>query len=423
MQRQAVQLAIAAYDTAPDYVPASDGIIRMQLTTHMMWDWMSQSVASDIMETTPNYGTLVRLSHNSNVNWGGGGQRDIIDLCNAYFDKIPEYPDLTIEICLAALFVENDMLDGNWAFITDVLARIDHELLTMARLERALARQTDEDHQLVMDYLNAARFDEPWISGQYRIARVLAANQWHLVNEEIDDFFDEFGPRLRAELMAELARNPFHLPLLHILIRDENQRTQLIQPDPLEMHNFKLRRAVLQPYHIANWNDARPPFVDPGNPSFLNTFDTTYYNAIAYSDHNVFVIKNLLQDKIRQYQRFRDPIGTWGFGGWPEPPEDELISEIGCRVGTLIRLFDDAATRQPDSVNSIEGFRINNDLDSIEADIRTLDACDYVWETTIEDLKFDPIEIDRRSLLIIPESTPFAPSLERFERDAAKTDQ
>ena len=86
-------------------------------------------------------------------------------------------------------------------------------------------------------------------------------------------------------------------------------------------------------------------------------------------------------------------------------------------------LFDDAATKHPDSVNSIEGFRINNDLDSIEADIRTLDACDYVWETTIEDLKFDPIEIDRRSLLIIPESTPFAPGLERFERDAAKTDQ
>lgn len=414
LQREASVLAVQAYDTAPDFAPASDGIIRMQQTAGIMMNWLFQFFAKDVMETIPNYGTLERLSTLANRNWGGGGLQDIIDLCERYSDKIPEYPDMTYDICLVALLAHNDMLEGSWPFVAGVLEREDHALLTLARVKRALVRRTDEDHQIVMDYLDNTRFDDRWIREPFRIARRFAVTQWDGGSPEVRDFLTDFQTRMRAEIMTELARNPFDRSLLDMLIQDKRRLGSLFRADMYEVHNFELRRAVVQPYHLQNWADAVERHVDLRNPSFLNTLDTPLYNAIAYSDHSLSTITNLLSHKLGQYRRFRDPDGTQGYGGWPEQPEEALISEIGCRAATLIRLFEDAATREPELVNTIEGFRINENLDAIAAELQTFSACDYVWDAPIEQLKFEPIELDRRELMVIPTSSPFAPSLESF---------
>ncbi len=415
LQRDAVALTVRAYDTAPDFVPASDGIIVMQQSAGIMMNWLFHFVVKDIMEATPGFGTLERLSMHANVNWGGRGLQEIVDLCETYSDKIPEYPDMTYEICLVALLAHNDMLEGSWPFVAGVLDREDHALLTLARVKRALVRRTDEDYQIVMDYLDNTRFDYRWIEEPYRIARRFAVMQWDAGNQEIKDFLTDFQLRLRAELMTELARNPFDLSLLEMIIRDDLQLYALIRADALEVQNYKLRRAVLQPYHLQNWADAVERNADLGNPSFLNTLDIPLYNAIAYSDYRLSAITNLLSKKLEQYRRFRDPDGTHGFAAWPEQPEEALIRETGCRAATLIRLFEDAATREPERVNTIEGFRINQNLDAIEAELQTFSACDYVWDAPIEQLKFEPIELDRRELMVIPTSSPFVPSLESFE--------
>lgn len=412
MQNEAMQLALSAYDTAPDFVPASDGIIRMQLTTKTLWSWMIRSVIANTMTTTPNFGSLLRASYLSNPRWGGAGQQYNVNLCDNYFDRIPEYPDLTKDACIVSLLHANDQLDGNWDYVAEVLDQDDHELLIGARVSRALERRTDEDRQIIMNYLRTVSFDDPWITYEFRIARRFAGRERGYGNQDVDAFFDALQIRIRAELTTELERNPYHLPLLRIVIENQSYLWTLIQSNTLELHNYSLRKAVIQPYHARNWTDANDPYAQRENPTVLNTFDTPNYNAVVYSDHSVFAITNFLQPKLEQYRRFRDPIGTLGFLGWPEPTEEELISEIGCRVATLIRLFDDAAKRYPESLNFIEGFRINQNLNEIKADLRTLEACDYVWDATIEDLRFDPIEIDRRSLLVIPESSPFAPSLE-----------
>ncbi|WP_341368327.1 hypothetical protein [Yoonia sp. BS5-3] len=416
LQREAAALTVRAYDTAPDYVPASDGIIRIQLSAGIMMGWLFRGVVKDIMETTPNYGTLERLSSHALVHWGGRGQRDIVNLCDAYFDRLPEYPDLTYEICLVSLLAYNDMLEPNWSFVADVLDRENHELLTMARLERALARRTDEDLQILMDYLDNTRFDEPWIRDQYRIASSFARIHWNSRYQEVGDFMADFQPRFYTEIMTELARNPFNLTLLEIIIEDDNRRrVRLTRADPLQIGNYKLRRAFLQPYHKGNWSAAVAPYAELGNPTVLNTYDMPLYNAVAYSNHDIFAIRHFLFHKIEQYERFRDPIGTRGFRGWSEHPDEDIIREIGCRVATLIRLFDDAAKRHPEHINSIDGFRINHNLD--EAELRTVSACDYVWSATIGELRFEPIELQARYLLVIPDSTPFAPHLGIFERN------
>lgn len=412
IQHQAMQLALSAYDTAPDFVPASDGILRMQKTTNRLWGWMINSIIADTMTVTPNFGSLTRASELSDPRWGGPGQDYILELCETYFDKIPEYPDLTKDACIVSLLAENDQLEGNWIYVSDVLDREDHEVLIPARLERALERRTDEDRQLVMDYLSTVNFDQPWISRDFRIARQFASRERPHTDQETNDFLDALQLRLRDELIVELERNPFHLPLLSIAMRGQLLSWTYVPADPLETHNYSLRTAIIQPYHVENWTNAKDPFAQYGNPTVLNTLDAVRYNAVAFSDHSIFSIANFLQIKLEQYRRFRDPTGTRGFLGWPEPSEHELINEIGCRAATLIRLFNDAAERDPQSLNFAEGFRINQNLDEIEADLKTLDGCDHVWAASIEELKFDPIEIDRRSLLIIPESSPFAPALE-----------
>lgn len=415
MQNEAMQLALSAYDAAPDYVPASDGIIRMQLTTKTLWSWMIRSVIADTMTTTPNLGSLLRASYLSNPRWGGAGQQYNVNLCEDYFDKIPEHPDLTKDACIVILLHANDQLDGNWDFVADVLDQDDHELLINARVSRALERRTDEDRQIVMDYLSTVRFDQPWISYGFRIASRFASRERGRGNKDVDAFLDALQMRIRTEFITELARNPFHLPLLEVAIANQFQLWTL-PSDHLEIDNYNVRKAVIQPYHPENWSDANDRYTERTNPTVLNAFDTPSYNAVVYADHSVFAVSNFLQTKLEQYRRFRDPIGTRGFGGWPEQPEDELIGEIGCRVATLIRLFEDAATRDPESVNFIDGFRINQNLNDITVDLKTFEACNYVWDATIEDLRFEPIEIDRRSLLVIPESNPFAPYLEILPR-------
>ena len=94
--------------------------------------------------------------------------------------------------------------------------------------------------------------------------------------------------------------------------------------------------------------------------------------------------------------------------------EEVFIAVVGCRLARLIRLFDAAATLEPEARNRVDGLRANLRLDEITADLQARSTCDHVWDAPIEELWFEPIDIDHRYLLEHPENMLFPSSMDAY---------
>ncbi len=404
LKNEAHRLMLRAYDLAPDFAPASDGAIRMLKKRGILWQWQLDRIVAAVMADTPNFGTLQRASTHSDRRWGGVGPALNDDLCDRYFDKIPEYPDLTKDACTVSLMALNGQLDERSNFVADVLDREDHEVLAYARVRRALERKTDEDRQIVMQYLDNVSFDTPWFHSDLEVAQLFSSNWTFIQDEESIAFRQRLQNRLHEEVHAQLVHDPFTVELLRIAAWDYNLISDLRLFHNYEHFTYWLRIAVAQPYDLSNWMKAgiaQGRLMD--GPS-LNILDTGYHNAVAYSDHNVFMITNFLQAKLSQYDLFLELGEGHVVNDRRLPSEEVFMTEVGCTLATLIRLFRDAAAIAPEEHrNSLDGTRIGLNIDQVENDLKASGYCDHIWETSMEDLRLEPIEIDRRSLLNIEE--------------------
>ncbi len=402
MLGEALSLMESAFTTAPDFIPASDGVIAMNKHVRFLRAWRRKIIIANVMATTPNFGSLIRASYLSNPNWGGPGPVLIADLCNRYSDQIPEYPDLTKEACIVSLWAANDQLEGNWSYAADVLDRDDHVVLRETRVQRALARNTEADRQFVMDYLRDTRFDTPWIKGTIWTAHRFSRISFTYVPNGYRAFLSELQDRLHQEVRAQLVHDPFNLYLLRVATwqHPSISRNDLINNN--EYANFLMRIAVAQPLHLDNWTTAGTEQTHDMYADSLNTRDTASINAIAYSDHNVFMISNFLGAKLRQRRNFYEYQGK-NFEGRTWPPEAAFQSEVECRIATLLRLYEHAAQTAPEHRNATDGFKINQNLEQVTAELKATRVCDHIWQAPIDALRFEPIEIDQRSLLTIPE--------------------
>lgn len=399
LQDQAMALARSAYDIAPDFVPASDGVIVMQMTTGKLWGFQIDRVIANTMEVTPNFGSLRRASGLSDRRWGGVGESFNHDLCNAHSAAIPEHPGLTVHACIVALYAENEQFDGNWNFIADVLDRDDHVVLAYAHARRALERGTDKDRAYIMTYLDGITFDDPWFSKDLWIAKAFSNMRYFRPTDETIAFRADLQQRFRDEILAQLEHDPYRLSLLKVGTWESSQISRFTPLRNNEFRNYEQRIAIIQPYHVTNWSTVATHDTDIGIAPFLTKNDTPYVNAIAYSDHNLNMITNYMQRKLSQFRSFDRRNTSATINGLPWPDEDVFYSDVGCRLATLIRLFDDAAERFPEKRNAVDGFRIDHDLVAIEAELRDLGTCDHIWDARISDLRFTPTEIDRHALL------------------------
>ena len=403
----ALELARAAFVSAPDFVPATDAIVNIHSARRGLWDWQIKRVISKTMTVTPNFGSLLRVSRLSDRRWGGEGPNYNVDLCRRYHDKIPEYPNLTRDACIVSLMAENGQLDSNWNYVADVLDREDHPVLTTARVYRALERRTNADRQLVMEYLHEAQFDTPWFHRQLWIAHAFSSARYFSPTEESLAFSAALQARLYEQVDAQLVHDPYDLSLLNVAIRDHHKIASRPIRQDNAYRNYLLRIAAVQPLHVENWTLAGTMQKGTSDPTKFLSQDTAMINAIAYSDHNLFMISNYLQPKINQLRTFQQRGDSVAINGQPWPPESEVKEIIGCRIARLIRLFEHAALNAPEHRNRIDGFREQRKLNDLTEEIKGYGVCGDVWEVPIETLRFDPIEIDRTALLtILPNTFP-----------------
>ncbi len=307
---------------------------------------------------------------------------------------------MTKDTCIVSLWESNGFLDDNWNYAADVLDRDDHALLHGARLKRAIARNTEADRQFVMDHLRDIRFDTPWIAGSIRLASQFRRLSVIHVPDANRAFLSDLQDRLHKDVRAQLVHDPFNLNLLRVATWDHPPIWQNDLTNNRVRANFLTRIAVVQPLHLDNWNAAASEETHNIYPDELNTKDTTSINAVAYSDHNVFMITNFLSAKLHQRNNFYDD--EWrSLESRIWPSDAEFQSEVECRIATLIRLFEHAASNAPEHRNATDGYRIRQNLEQVTTELKAKGTCDHIWTAQIDDLFFEAIEIDQRSLLTI----------------------
>lgn len=389
LHEEGMQLALQAYNAAPDYVPASDAVIRLQWRTGFLWNWQVNKIIGDTMDVTPNFGTLTRASQGRGQDWGG--------LCETHARKIT---GVSYDACIVGLLAENRALDDNWSYVADVLDREDHPILEEARVRRAVARGTDADMQLVVDYVASTDLTFPWLRTEIEIASQLGSYRYF--SSPPLDFVDDFHYDLQAAVRKQLETDPFNLSLLNVALYER----PYIKAPPLQMYDTReylrlmTRTAVVQPYHMMNWTNIS--LHDPAIVPDLNTLDMGYENAMAYSGHSIFAITNYFQKKRNHFYSFKQRGESAAINGRPWPSEEDFDQEVSCRLVRLLRLFDDAAERSPEHRNHIDGFRIDQNLEALEADLRDITVCAHLWDSPIETLYFTPHDLDRRDLLDLP---------------------
>ena len=399
MTGQALTLMTEAYRIAPDFISASDGVIVMQGPTKRLREWQVATIIQNVMNTTPNFGTLLRASSLSSRGWGGDGPEFNAGLCNRYVDKIPEYPNMTKDICTVSLMADQHQLAENWNYVADVLDREDHEVLAYAHALRAQDRDTAQDLETVMDYLSNVSFDTPWFYYDIRMAGSVRRSLYFSQSDEPRAFAEKLYARIHTEALAQLEHDPFRVSLLKIVTGQDNRiEAQWLGNDGYD-RNYALRIAVAQPYHLSNWTEVSIQWSEKSDFLVQPEHEISNVNAIAYSDHDISHITSYLRGRLDYLKRFNDRGTSAGFDGQPWPPEAEVISTVGCRAARLIRLYNDAASRAPELRNEIDGFRITNNLAAVTAELRGKEACRHVWEAHFVDLRFEPIVVDRRSLL------------------------
>ncbi len=90
----AMTLALSAYATAPDFIPASDAIFGLQFATKTLSNDAYFAVLDHVMARNPNHESLARALNLAMPQWGGGGKPMIRTICRTYAEQIPGFVQL-----------------------------------------------------------------------------------------------------------------------------------------------------------------------------------------------------------------------------------------------------------------------------------------------------------------------------------------
>lgn len=389
MYEEAMDHTIIAYEAAPDYVPASDAIFRLQWATNRLWALHVKSIIHKTLQATPNVGSIVRISY--------GNQVDPFELCATYATEIE---NLSVEACNVVVIAENGWWDGNWNYVAETLDHDDNPVLDYARARRAIELGLDVDQSYLIDYLDTVDLTYPWLDKDLRIASSLA-NLRYFFNPP-RDAVDAFKERAKQAVYKQLETDPFNNSLLKIASLESShfRSNDTLFHNPQTYKHLMVRKALVQPYHILNWSRIRS--LENIHPADLNDFDVWDINALTHSDHALPALRNYMGSKFSQYHTMKNAAVTDTIIGRALPDQSEFDATVSCRLARLIRLFEQAANNNRDSAVHSQRFRANNELDAVTLELRKLPACAHIWEADIASLPFAPIEIDRRDSLELP---------------------
>ena len=317
LQAQSLDHAQAAYQAAPDLVPASDALLALQMSHRFLAPTDFAQLFGDIMAVTPNSWSLFLATKPARPEWGGGGSAIVRGLCDSFAGLVTDVPNYDSDTCFVhSIFSSESYLRDSVvvAEASRILDGSDHPYLDEARLLQGYAATAD---------IIPAGSDAPQT---YHRNPQVAATLAEILSRpgymdrgqaEIYDmnFAQPFELPLLLPMMIErevawaqerLTVDPYDSKAIAVMTRIHYDAYGNLVPDHLSVpQSIALleRRLLISPYNAEVWWQLARLIQLQEMSLLASPSDAYYENAIVYSNYDVFAVQVYLQAKYDQIKR------------------------------------------------------------------------------------------------------------------------
>lgn len=395
-QIAAMEHAVKAYEVAPDYVPASDAIFRLQPATKFFQRDDYLAILENVLTIAPNIGSLKRSADFTQTGWGGQGQSDIIYLCEEHAAKVPD-PTYDVGVCIVHLNGASASAReqaAGWSQLGDK----HHSTLDWVRAWRLTASRerprTAEDNAIMEEYLKgpgATDYDMAW--------RYMSSFPQ---SDDMDALVLNVVQTAKNEARENIAHDPYNPSLIDVLLNnptifglvDYDFDRDFYHPNnPILLS----RMAVAKPFHASSWSAAASSLSSWPQDSYSLIADPYFANSIYYSGHSLTTLENMLRYRFDVYLS----AALAAFQG------EVIASDVAtmhqtwtCPIVRLSRLIDHQCRQEgmgPETCpESLLQFRPQYRLIVNNAIAQNL--CEAEQTGTIADLRFSPTPVNLEEL-------------------------
>lgn len=396
LQDMAMTLALAGFEAAPDSIPASDAVFRINRSTHWIDDAGLDDLRTQVLGRSHDVGSLKRSLDSADINWGGGGAQEIYRVCDAFAGMITDLENYDPIACTIHMIHAGTVEPEAELWSYEALGDRTDDFLFLARTNRALeaariAERTEgpmrddnqSDRDLILSYFEANNVLDVYMVDSFR--------RLFVHDSESDAVLVALSDRSLAWNAEALKADPLNVRYMDALTRED----AVIVPDgvgrvPMDMAQrkvFAVRRAIAQPFHRESWVTLRSQLTDRPEVGYAARADAIYGNAIAYTDNAVRDVIAMLRYKLSvddAYQRalLRTP-------DFQVISEAEVLTDITCPIVRLERLLAVQCKIEDncDTMTVDDAPHLAQILNKVRAD----NTCQTERNASIDDLYFVPV--------------------------------
>ncbi|MEO1308474.1 MAG: hypothetical protein AAFV38_11280, partial [Pseudomonadota bacterium] len=282
--------ADAASRAAPDYIPATDGILRLQRYLHMMpqdafWDYLDS-----VMDLTPSYGSLLRASWSIVTETGEGHFDDpvVLQFCERFAARVANKEGYTPEICRADIALEGRQWEP-MKNLYEALEKSEHPIL--------------QDNKVFIASRNGGTPFDPDLEGylsESDNADVKAADWYARSRPTATAFllYEKVYNQAIEQALRELEFDPYNPWHIDHLLRTSHPGMMAIE-DPISRQDrwrLLFRKLVVSPYDAWTWRALAHALEkdehgkDLPKAEWLEIAAPYFSNMIVFGEHSLRVL-------------------------------------------------------------------------------------------------------------------------------------
>lgn len=393
LMNKGFSLALEANNLAPDFVPASDAVLRTSRGGSSLWDM--HKFTRDTMELTPNFGTLYRALQFATPAWGGSID-EMVAICalSSHLDEMSE------EECIARAFVIYKPTKPLLRYALEYFYSVHEETEETPLPEFALTGydynyfkvpedKLDYVYDLVLTAAENRRdFDELRNMAQrFSLYHGLS----DLLEQEVTDI-------AYAAAIKRRERDPYSVSDTHIHVRYLLENLTDRDPNSVYTEAFDIWKNSLEfgKYYEQTWLQGGGILrKKDADFSFFTTYPY-FVNSVVYSRGSVYSTQALLGELVRGYEHAESNLKGTADPSVRKFANPEAVLEFTqCRMVRAARLLKAYCQRDGKSVMFCRPtvFPMSA-ANRIKLDLELHAACPNEATSPLGKLEYDPIPVE-----------------------------
>lgn len=332
---------LRAHEAAPDFVPGSDALLALDLHVGELSDADFDTLLAEVMEATPNHGTLLRAAGRTRVEWGGGGPDAAWVICTTYAPVVTDAEGYDADACMAEIILRQGFGGPIRQVAADVALSRPEPWLDRARLEVARFVPVAGGDRLLREAVADRLASDLSLTDTLDLA--LTHDVAHALPDGRPGVFGDVLVRVQAEARDTLRLHPADPEAIDALLWSMAPAgVELPHASPEERTALLRARLGATPYDPETWSELARASLDIMDP--LDERHLPYgINAIVYSNHGYNELGALLGGFDARLMAANWPRGL--VPEYPSLPEEEmaaLLDRVLCPIVRAQRLADAA---------------------------------------------------------------------------------